>query len=330
MIVSRTPFRISFFGGGTDFPSWYLENGGQVLSTTIDKYCYITCRTLSPFFKYRHRIVYAREECVNQIDEIQHPSVRETFRFMDIRNGFSIHHDGDLPARSGIGSSSAFTTGLVNTLYAHRGKLMSKRQLANDVIDIEQNWIKEHIGSQDQIAAVYGGFNQISFRVDGSYEVSPIVMNREFERHLVSHLCLYFTGLSRNAEHIEKDKLAKLDQNRSSYSSIQASVPEAVDLLCNKLDVEGFGRLLDEGWRLKKSLSPKVTTPAIDEIYEAAKQCGAYGGKLLGAGGGGFILFVAPPGCQDRLHDRLSKLVRIPFEFEKNGSQIVFYQPSGY
>lgn len=325
MIITKTPFRISFFGGGTDFPSWYNENRGAVLSTTIDKYCYISCRRLPPFFEYKHRIVYSKYEQVNEIDEIVHPAVRESFRFMNINEGLEIHHDGDLPARSGLGSSSSFTVGLLNTLYALKGKMVTKKKLALDAIHVEQNMIKENVGSQDQVAVAYGGINKISFFGNHEIDVTPVTLSHKRIEDFQRHLMLFFTGFSRMASEIEAEKINNIKKKENELKEMLGMVDEAIQILSEKKDFEGFGELLHESWQLKKSLSEKVTTPFIDEIYLTAKKNGAIGGKLLGAGGGGFILFFVKPEDRKRLQQSLSHLLHVPFMLDNTGSQVIYY-----
>lgn len=329
MIITRTPFRISFFGGGTDIPAWYRENGGAVLSTTIDKYCYISCRRLPPFFEYKHRIVYSKIEHINNIHEITHPAVKETFRFMDIKEGLEIHHDGDLPARSGLGSSSSFTVGLLHALYALKGKMIAKRRLALEAIHIEQEMIKEHVGSQDQVAVAFGGFNKIIFSGQHNIEVNPIILSKTRVKLFQDHLMLFFTGFSRLASEIEEDKIKQISNKKRELSTLQSMVEEAINLINGEGDVVDFGRLLHEGWRLKKSLSGKVSTSHIDNIYEIGIKNGAIGGKLLGAGGGGFILFFVKPNDQNKLRQALGHLLHVPFRFDTTGSQIIYYSESG-
>jgi D-glycero-alpha-D-manno-heptose-7-phosphate kinase len=325
VIITRTPFRISFFGGGTDLPAWYRKNGGSVLSATIDKYCYITCRPLPPFFEYRHRIVYSKSELNNQIDEIVHPSVRESFRFMGIEEGLEIHHDGDLPARSGLGSSSSFTVGLLHALYALKGKIVSKKRLALDAIHVEQEMIKENVGSQDQVAVAFGGLNKITFSGEHDIEVHPIILSRSRTDAFQQHLMLFFTGFSRLASDIEGEKIKTLKKKKNDLSTMGQMVDEALSILGDEGSFLDFGKLLHETWRLKKNLSSQVSTPAIDDIYERALRCGATGGKLLGAGGGGFMLFVVEPEERKRLQEGLASLLHVPFRLEWSGSQIIYY-----
>ena len=329
MIISRTPFRISFFGGGTDIPAWYGENSGAVLSTTIDKYCYISCRILPPFFKYKHRIVYSKQEMVNEIDDIIHPAVRETFRFMDIQTGLEIHHDGDLPARSGLGSSSSFTVGLLQALYALKGEMVTKKRLALESIHIEQEMIKEHVGSQDQVAAAFGGFNKITFNGNHNIDVVPITISDKKLQNLQSHLMLFFTGFQRSASEIEEKKIKQIKNKRVNLDLMHNMVDEAIKILNKEGDISGFGKMLHENWKLKKTLSGDVSTDIIDDIYDTAMNNGAIGGKILGAGRGGFMLFFVKPEDQDRLRISLSDLLYVPFRLDTTGSQIIFYSRSG-
>lgn len=328
MIITRTPFRISFFGGGTDLPDWYRENSGAVLSSTIDKYCYISCRQLPPFFEHKHRIVYSGQEAVNEIDEIIHPSVRETLRFMNITEGLEIHHDGDLPAKSGLGSSSAFTVGLLHALYALKGQMVSKKRLALEAIHIEQEMIKENVGSQDQIAAAFGGLNKIIFNAD-NIEVKPITIDQERLQHFQEHLMLFFTGFSRTASEIEGEKIKQISKKRNELAALQEIVDKAIDILNSEAPLVEFGGLLYETWMLKKNLSDKVSNSFIDHIYEIAMKNGAVGGKILGAGGGGFILFFVKPEDREMLRKALDFLLHVPFRFDSLGSQIIYYGESG-
>lgn len=326
MIISRTPFRISFFGGGTDYPVHYKKYGGAVLASSINKYCYITCRYLPPFFKHKHHIVYSKIEQTEKISEIQHPSVRETLRYMDIKKGVEIHHDGDLPARAGLGTSSSFTVGLVNALYALKGKTVTKRQLALDAIQIEQERIKENVGSQDQITTAFGGFNKIEFNGDDEFRVRPIPLTSEKFQSLQNHMMLFFTDFSRIASNIAKEQIKKTPDKKKELTRMTEIVDEAIGILNeNNLDLTDFGKLLHENWMIKRKLTNKITTNTIDKIYNDAKKAGALGGKLLGAGGGGFILFFVEPEKQDKVMKKLKDLLHVPFKFENLGSQIVFY-----
>ncbi len=327
MIISRTPFRVSFFGGGTDYPAWYQGHKGAVLATTIDKYCYITCRYLPPFFEHKSRIIYSVTEHVKKVDEIDHPSVREVLKFLNIHEGIEIHHDGDLPARTGLGSSSSFTVGLLNSLYALKGTIPTKEQLAMEAIHVEQDLIKENVGCQDQTLAAYGGFNFIEFGGPNHLQVRMVTVGPDRLRELQSHLMMFFTGFSRTASEIAAHQIKNTPHKTQELNEIYAMATQALDVLKtgNILD---FGQLLHEGWKLKRSLSEKISTPHIDEIYNAAREAGAQGGKLLGAGGGGFVLIFASPQVQPHIRARLKNLLEIPFKFETLGSQIIFYQPN--
>jgi len=330
MIITRTPFRISFFGGGTDYPAWYQEHGGTVLATTIDKYCYISCRHLPPFFEHKHRIVYSRIENVQDPHDIEHPSVRATLDWLGCEKGLEIHHDGDLPARSGLGSSSSFTVGLLHALNALEGKYVSKEQLAENAIHIEQKVIKENVGSQDQISAAFGGFNRIEFRSNNTFEVSPIVLTRQRVDELQSHLMLCFTGFSRIASDIALSKIENFKNREKELKTMRGMVDEAIGILHDfATPIEVFGALLHQCWQYKRSLSDKVSTPEIDMLYEEAMRAGALGGKILGAGGGGFLLLFAKPEKQAEIRERLKQLVHVPFKFENSGSRVVLYQPNG-
>jgi len=330
MIITRTPFRVSFFGGGTDYPAWFSENGGAVLATSIDKYCYISCRRLPPFFDHRHRIVYSRIENVKSYDEIEHPAVRAILRWAEMEDGLEIHHDGDLPARSGLGSSSSFTVGLMHALEALKGRMSSKERLAMDAIHIEQNVIGEHVGSQDQISAAYGGLNRIEFHHDGTFDVSPVVIPMHRCNTLGEHFMLFFTGFSRIASEVAESKIANLKDRAEELRRMREMVDQAIDILQDpRSPIEEFGGLLDQNWNYKRSLSDRVTTPEIDEIYDRAKRTGAIGGKLLGAGGGGFMLLFAEPEKQASIRERLKDLIHVPFEFDHSGSRVVLYQPNG-
>jgi D-glycero-alpha-D-manno-heptose-7-phosphate kinase len=328
MIISRTPFRISFFGGGSDYPAWYRDNGGAVLSTTIDKYCHISCRYLPPFFEYRHRIVYSKFEHVNAIDEIVHPAVREVFRFMDVRDGLEIHHDGDLPARSGLGSSSSFTVGLLHALYALKGRMVGKRRLALEAIHIEQEMIRENVGSQDQTIAAFGGLNRIGFGGDNHIEVRPITIRADRLNLFQDHLMLFFTGFSRIASEVAVDTIRRIPDRREELRSLRDMVDEAAGILNGDGPLDDFGRLLDQGWKLKRSISESISTSRIDEIYDTARKAGAVGGKLLGAGGGGFMLFFVHSDARKRVREALKSLLHVPFRFEFLGSQIIYYTES--
>jgi len=327
MIISRTPFRVSFFGGGTDYSGWFQDHNGAVLATTIDKYCYISCRYLPPFFEHKSRIIYSKMEHVREsIEEIDHPSVREVLRFLKINEGVEIHHDGDLPARTGLGSSSSFTVGLLNGLYALKGQMVTKERLAREAILVEQGMIKENVGCQDQTLAAYGGFNLIEFGGTNHLRVQPLTIPAAKLNLLQDHLMLFFTGFSRHASSIAKTQIENIPQKRAELSRMHEMVREAVEVL-NGDDFLKFGRLLDESWKLKRTLSDKISSAHIDDLYSTAIRAGAIGGKLLGAGGGGFVLFFVEPSRKEKVRHALKDLLEVPFKFENLGSQIIFYQP---
>ena len=327
MIITRTPFRISFFGGGTDYPVFYKEHGGAVLSTSINKYCYITCRYLPPFFDHKFLIRYTKREETQTIDEIVHPSVRACLRYMEIDKGVEIVHTGDVPAMSGIGSSSSFTVGLLNALYALKGEVVTKRRLAFDAIHVEQNLIGEPVGSQDQTAASFGGFNRIEFggRKDGIF-VQTIPINGEKLEYLQSCLLFYFTGFSRYASEVAKEQIEKTPQKIKELNLMKEMVDEAINILSGPVErFHEFGKLLHESWMLKRGLTKLISNGSIDDIYTVAINAGATGGKLCGAGGGGFILIFVPPENQDKVKDKLKDLLLVPIRFENLGSHLVFY-----
>jgi D-glycero-alpha-D-manno-heptose-7-phosphate kinase len=325
MIITRTPFRISFFGGGTDYPVWYRKYGGAVLSTTINKYCYITCRYLPPFFEHKHRIVWSKIELVSHANEIVHPVVREALKFLGIKNGVEIHHDADIPARSGMGSSSAFTVGLLNALYTLLDRSVTKYQLARDAIYIEQEILKENVGSQDQTAAAFGGFNKIIFGGPTEIEVIPLAISAERLRFLQDRLLLFFTGFSRNASEIAASQIKNTPQKEKELTAMMKLVDQAAKLLSDEnKDLDEFGYMLDETWKLKRTLSNAISTPLIDEIYDKAIKAGALGGKLLGAGGGGFMCFYVRPEKQQDVKEALKNFLHVPFRFENQGSQVIY------
>ncbi len=331
MIVSRTPFRVSFFGGGTDYPAWYSKNGGAVLATSIDKYCYITCRKLPPFFPHKHRIVYSIIESVVENQEIKHPVVREVFKWMRVNEGLEVHYDGDVPARSGLGSSSSFTVGLLNALHANLGTVVSKERLSKEAIFVEQELVGDYVGCQDQIAASFGGFNRIDFKKSGSFAVEPIIISDEKKSTLEDHCILIFTGISRIASTIAQTKIQNFSKRERELSLIREMVDEALNILQSKTgEISSFGKLMHEAWQLKKTLAPQVSSDVIDEMYDKAIKLGAYGGKLLGAGGGGFLLVLCPPEKKRQICSEFSDFVNVPFKFEESGSRIILYQPVGF
>ena len=331
MIITKTPYRISFFGGGTDHPLWYRENGGKVLSTTFDKYCYISVRYLPPFFEHKYRVVYSKIESVNNIEKIEHPAVRETLKYFNSSKGLEIHHDGDLPARSGLGSSSTFTVVLINCMNTLEGIHNNSYQLASSAIHIEQDLIKESVGSQDQISAAYGGFNEIEFRKDGSFSVEPKMINIERKKSLNDHLMLFYTGVSRFSSEITESQLSNMKNCSSQMHELYEMVEEGSKILMNpKTPLEEFGELLNSAWKNKRTLSNKISNTQIDQCYAAAIKAGASGGKILGAGGGGFILFFVSPQHQINVKNALSSLTLVTFNFENSGSKVVVNQPNGW
>jgi len=325
MVITRTPFRISFFGGGTDFPAFYLEHGGSVLSSSINKYCYITTRFLPPFFNYNYRIRYTSREEAVKIDDIRHPVVREVLRKFGLAHGIEMVHASDIPAMSGIGSSSAFTVGFLQGMYALSGKMTTKRQLAREAIEIEQNVLKENVGSQDQIATSFGGFNRIDFNRDGSFHVTPITIPKERIKELKERLLFVFTGFSRYSSEIAAEQVKSIPDKKATLLQMKALVDDSIAILDGSGPIGDFGRLLHESWMLKRSLSNAVSNSMIDECYAEARKAGATGGKILGAGGGGFLLLFVPPERRQDVKKALRKMLFVPFEFEGLGSQIVMY-----
>jgi len=325
MIISRTPFRISFFGGGTDYPAWYRQHGGAVLAATINKYCYLTCRYLPPFFEHRIRVVYSKIEDCQTLDQIVHPSVRETLRHLQFERGVEIHHDGDLPGRSGMGSSSSFTVGLLHALHALQGRIVGKPQLARESIHLEQDILKETVGSQDQVCAAYGGVNHIQFHTNDEVSVRPLTLLPERLRELNSHLMLFYTGIKRTASDIASSYVADLAAREAQLRRMGGFVDQSLAILNGGGDLKPFGELLHEAWLAKRSLGAKISNSLVDGFYEQARAAGALGGKLLGAGGGGFLLLFVPPERQAAVREKLTSLIHVPFEFEFGGSQIIFF-----
>jgi D-glycero-alpha-D-manno-heptose-7-phosphate kinase len=327
VIISRTPYRISFFGGGTDYPAWYREHGGAVLATSIDKYCYLTARVLPPFFEHKIRVVYSKIENCHEIDEIAHPAAREILRFLRFDRGVEIHHDGDLPARSGIGSSSSFCVGLLHAMHALNGRMPSKQQLAAEGIHVEQTVLHETVGSQDQVTVAHGGFNHLSFQPSGEISVRPVTIGSTRMHQLESHLLLFFTGVKRTSSDVAQSYVHNFDGNKRNLRIMKDLVDEALAVLSSDRPLDDLGALLHESWLAKRSLSKEVSTAEIDEIYQRARRGGALGGKLLGAGGGGFLLLFASPDRHELLKQELASLIHVPFRFEFAGSQIIFYDP---
>jgi D-glycero-alpha-D-manno-heptose-7-phosphate kinase len=328
MIITRTPLRISFFGGGTDYPVWYLEHGGSVLATTINKSCYITSRWLPPFFDYHSRVSYSKVENVAGNNDIQHPSVRACLQLLGIEDGVEIHHVADLPARTGLGTSSAFTVGLLQGLYALKDQMRDKQSLAADAIRVEQDLLQEAVGAQDQTSAAYGGFNRINFHTDGTIEVKRVLAAPDRIAQLEQHLALYFTGFARTASDVAKEQIRLTSQRKNELNAMLQMVTEAESIVADpNRSLDEFGRLLHDGWQIKRTLTQSITNATLDEIYEAGISAGALGGKILGAGGGGFMLFYVAPERKEALRKRLKKLLCVPFGFSGRGSDVVVYEP---
>lgn len=328
MIITRTPFRMSFFGGGTDLASFYEEYGGSVLSTTFDKYCYVNVRHLPPFFAYRTHLTYSQKETVNAVDDIQHPLIREAMRFLDIRQ-IRLLYDADLPARTGLGTSSSFAVGMLNAFYALKGKQADKKRLADEAIYLEREMCKEAGGIQDQIAASYGGLNRIDMGRYG-YTVKPIVISNQRKCELNDRLMLFFTGFTRFSADVQKKTSQSMPEKIKQLLRMKELVNEAEKILISRGNLDDFGRLLHESWQLKRGLSVGISTDAIDEIYQKAMRAGALGGKLLGAGGGGFLLFYVEPEKQAAVRATLKDLLHVPFQFENSGTMVVHYTAEDY
>ena len=331
MLIVRTPLRISFFGGGTDHPLWFRQHGGAVLSTTINKYIYLNMRRLPSIFDFNYRIVWRIIEEVKEVGEIKHPVVREVMRnyFANIPKRFEISYNADLPSQSGLASSSAFTVALLQGLCADAGKLISNNELAREAINVEQNLLKETVGCQDQIATAYGGLNHIRFTKDGEFHVSPVPVSMERRSELEQHLMLFFTKFQRSANEIEIAKLKNYDSKQASLHRMAGMADEGQGLiLSNREPMDRFGALLDEAWQLKRDLSTSVSSSDIDGAYKAAMEAGASGGKLLGAGGGGFLLFIVKPAWRKKVRQALSSLVEVPVKLESRGSHLALYDPT--
>ena len=329
MIITQTPFRMSFFGGGTDFPGFFNEFGGSVISTTFDKYCYINVRHLPRFFEYSTEIVYSKTERVNELDQIEHPAVREAMRFLDMHE-LRLTYEADLPARSGLGTSSSFAVGMLNAFYALKGKYVDKRRLAEEAIYLERVLCQESGGLQDQIAAAYGGLNRIDFHND-TFDVTPIVISPERKKALNENLMLFFTGFARFSSDVQKShEQAIKEKKNEQLKEMLKLVDEAQNVLTTKVDLNEFGRLLDYTWRLKRGTTNAVSNDSIDKLYQTALAAGATGGKLLGAGGGGFLLFYVEKDKQASVRKALDKLLYVPFEFENHGTRILHYTPETY
>lgn len=325
MIITQTPFRMSFFGGGTDIPEFFMENGGAVLSTTIDKYCYVNVKHLSPFFDYTSEVVYSVIERVQNISDIKHPAIREAMKYLDMQS-LRLTYEADLPARSGLGTSSSFAVGMLNAFYALKGKYASKKRLADDAIYLERTLCGEAGGLQDQIAASFGGFNKISFRSDG-YSVEPVIIAPQRKRELNERLMLFFTGFSRFSGDVQTSTVSAIKDKKAQLLEMLDLVNVAEEVLISKDSLDEFGRLLDHTWQLKRGISSKISTSNIDLLYEKAKKAGALGGKLLGAGGGGFLLFYVEQEKQPFVRKALGDLMYVPFRFDNKGTSIIYFEP---
>lgn len=328
MIITKTPFRMSFFGGGTDFPGFYEEHGGAVISSTFDKYCYVNVRHLPRFFEYSSEFSYSQIERVRDLDEIIHPAIREAMRYLDMRE-IRLTYEADLPARSGLGTSSSFAVGMLNAFYALKGKYVDKRKLADDAIYLERVLCKESGGVQDQIAAAFGGLNRINFSKDG-YIVNPIIISPQRKEALNKNLMLFFTGFSRFSSDIQTDTEKSLKEKEKQLLEMLQLVDEAEKVLTSNCDLKEFGRLLNYTWTLKRGITDRISTCSIDTIYNNAIQAGALGGKLLGAGGGGFLLFYVEPEQQSKVHKALEELLYVPFKFETSGTRVIHYTSESY
>lgn len=320
---------MSFFGGGTDIPTFFNEHGGAVISTTFDKYCFVNVRHLPPFMPYFSELVYSKIERVNSIDDILHPLIRECMRFHDIHE-IRLTYEGDLPARTGLGTSSTFAVGMLNAFCALKGKMMSKALLAQEAIHVERNILHEHGGWQDQVAAAYGGFNRIDFK-DNQFKVSPIIIHPDRKNQLNDSLLLFYTGVTRFSSEVQKDTFADPEAKKAQLKEMLSLVDEAQSILEDRnSDLNDFGRMLDQTWKLKRGTGNKVSNCSIDTLYERGIRAGALGGKLLGAGGGGFLLFFAEPEKKQTVIDALDDLMHVPFRFENEGTSIVYYNPIVY
>lgn len=329
MIITQTPFRMSFFGGGTDFSGFYNEHGGAVISTTFDKYCYVTVRHLPPFFDYKTHVTYSREEKINNLSEMQHPAIRNAMEWLDMHD-IRLTYESDLPARSGLGTSSSFAVGMLSAFYALKGQYADKRKLADNAIYLERTLCKEAGGIQDQIAASFGGMNRINFSADG-YTVHPVIINPERKKLLNEHLMLFFTGFSRFSSDIQKGTEKSMKDKTQQLLEMYKLVDDAEKILTDKnTSLDEFGKLLDYTWQLKRGISSGISTDSIDEQYERAKKAGALGGKLLGAGGGGFLLFYVPKDKQADVKKALAGQMYVPFSFENDGTKVIHYSPETY
>lgn len=329
MIITKTPFRMSFFGGGTDMESFFRENGGSVLSTTFDKYCYVNVRHLPRFFDYSTELSYSRTERVTAVEQIQHPAIRNAMKMLDMHE-IRLTYEADLPARSGLGTSSSFAVGMLNAFYALKGKYADKKRLADEAIYLERELCQEEGGWQDQIAASFGGFNRINFNAEG-YEVLPVIISTERKKQLNQNLMMYFTGFTRFSSEIQKANAAGREDKTAQLKEMLSMVDEAEKILTDKeASLDEFGRMLDYTWKLKRQTGAAVSTNSIDALYAVGMKAGALGGKLLGAGGGGFLIFYVQPDKQEAVRKAMKDLMHIPFAFEDGGTRVIHYTPETY
>ena len=333
MIITQTPFRMSFFGGGTYMESFFIKHGGAVLSTTFDKYCYVNVRHLPRFFDYSTELSYSRTERVTSIEDIEHPAIRNAMKMLDMHE-IRLTYEADLPARSGLGTSSSFAVGMLNAFYALKGKYADKKKLADEAIYLERVLCEEAGGWQDQIAASFGGFNRINFNTDGTYDVLPVIISPERKKNLNDNLMMFFTGFTRFSSDVQKANAGTKETQEAKekrYLEMLSLVDKAEQILTDKnTDLDNFGRLLDHTWKLKKQTGSAVSTNSIDALYEKGMQAGALGGKLLGAGGGGFLVFYVQPEYQEAVKEAMKELMYIPFRFEDGGTRVIHYTPETY
>lgn len=323
MIITKTPYRISLFGGGTDHPSWYKKHGGEVISFAIDKYCYISTRILPPFFDHKYRIAYSKVETVNDFKKILHPVVREAIRKFSPNLSLEIHHDGDLPARTGIGSSSAFTVGLINSLLILQDKLISSRELANEAIELEQIDLMENVGSQDQIACTLGGMNYIEFGGNLNWEATPMVLSSSFQKSITDRIVMIYTGITRISSDIQANLLVDLGKKLNTMQRTTELTRECRKIIEEEGDLDLIGEMLVESWSLKREMNNLAITPALDDVWEKAKSAGALGGKVLGAGGGGFCIFWVKENGREEFLNNFKLGTYVPVQISKTGSECI-------
>ena len=330
MIITRTPFRMSFFGGGTDMKEFFTEHGGAVISTTFDKYCYVIVRHLPRFFDYSTELSYSRIERVTSVDDIEHPAVKNAMKMLDMHE-IRLTYEADLPARSGLGTSSSFAVGMLNAFYALKGKYAGKKKLADDAIYLERVLCNESGGWQDQIAASYGGFNRINFNKDGTYDVYPLIIHPDRKKQLDDNLMMFFTGFTRFSSDMQKANAKGYHDKIKQLLEMLDLVDQAQKILTDKsADLDDFGRMLDHTWKLKRQTGGAITTNSIDELYQRGIDAGALGGKLLGAGGGGFLVFYVQPEKKQAVKDAMKDLLYVPFHFEDGGTRVIHYTPESY